>query len=177
MWNGRWELLNIHINHILMTYKMFIFFVIVTGVSSCGHPGPLPAPPPVSVNVDVVKQENAIFYNTYPATVTAVNQVEVRSQVAGYITGIFFNEGQHVEKGQKLYQIDQQQYLGAYEQAVHNSMPVKRISLNCSRMPTVMQNWVARMPSRSKRFSMQWPTWKQPKNRLMRQKPMSVPWK
>ncbi len=118
MWNGRWEPLNIHINHALMTYKMFVFFVIVTGLSSCGHPGPLPAPPPVSVNVDVVKQENAIFYKTYPATVTAVNQVDVRSQVAGYITGIFFNEGQHVEKGQKLYQIDQQQYRGAYEQAV-----------------------------------------------------------
>ncbi len=44
--------------------------------------------------------------------------MEVRPQVAGYITGIFFKEGQHVEKGQKLYQIDQQQYRGAYEQSV-----------------------------------------------------------
>ena len=44
--------------------------------------------------------------------------MEVRPQVAGYISGIFFNEGQHVEKGQKLYQIDPQQYRGAYEQAV-----------------------------------------------------------
>ena len=42
----------------------------------------------------------------------------VRPQVAGYITGIFFTEGQHVEKGQKIYSIDQQQYLGAYDQAV-----------------------------------------------------------
>jgi membrane fusion protein (multidrug efflux system) len=44
--------------------------------------------------------------------------VEIRPQISGYITGIFFKEGQHVNKGEKLYQIDQQQYRGAYEQAV-----------------------------------------------------------
>jgi RND family efflux transporter MFP subunit len=65
-----------------------------------------------------VKEGSAIYYSSFPATVTAVNQVDVRAQVSGYITGIFFNEGQHVEKGQKLYSIDQQQYRGAYEQAV-----------------------------------------------------------
>jgi RND family efflux transporter MFP subunit len=68
--------------------------------------------------VYIVKTGNAVFYNSYPATITAVNEVEVRPQIAGYITGIFFKEGQHVEKGQKLYQIDPQQYRGAYEQAV-----------------------------------------------------------
>ena len=31
---------------------------------------------------------------------------------------IYFKEGQYVEKGQKLYSIDEQQYRGAYEQAV-----------------------------------------------------------
>lgn len=117
MWNGHWELLNILINHIRMTYKLFIPLLIVLGCVSCGHQDPPPPPPPVSVNVYTVKAGNATFYNTYPATVTAVNQVEVRPQVAGYITGIYFKEGQRVEKGQKLYQIDQQQYRGAYEQA------------------------------------------------------------
>jgi membrane fusion protein (multidrug efflux system) len=72
----------------------------------------------VSVNVYTVKSGNAQYYNSYPATITPVNQVEIRPQVAGYITGIFFREGQHVEKGQKLYQIDNQQYRGAYEQAL-----------------------------------------------------------
>src|SRR5450755_730903 len=101
-----------------MAFKTFIFFVIVAGLASCSHPAPPPPPPPTAVNVYTVKEGSARYYNSYPATVTAVNQVEVRPQVAGYITGIFFREGQHVEKGQKLYSIDQQQYLGAYEQAV-----------------------------------------------------------
>ncbi len=101
-----------------MTYKTLLSLLTVAGLISCGNQAPPPPPPPVSVNVYAVTQGSARYYNSYPATITAVNQVEVRPQVAGYITGIFFQEGQHVDKGQKLYQIDQQQYRGAYEQAV-----------------------------------------------------------
>ena len=101
-----------------MNYKPFIFLVITAAVFSCSHPAPPPPPPPIAVNVYTVKKGSAQYYNSYPATITSVNEVEVRPQVAGYITGIFFKEGQHVEKGQKLYTIDQQQYRGAYEQAV-----------------------------------------------------------
>ena len=101
-----------------MNYKPFIFLVITAAVFSCSHPAPPPPPPPIAVNVYTVKKGSAQYYNSYPATITSVNEVEVRPQVAGYITGIFFKEGQYVKKGQKLYTIDQQQYRGAYEQAV-----------------------------------------------------------
>jgi RND family efflux transporter MFP subunit len=101
-----------------MIYKSIVFLLMVTGLFSCGSQPPPPPPPPVSVNVTTVKSGSAVYYNSYPATITAVNQVEVRPQVSGYITGIFFKEGQHVEKGQKIYSIDPQQYLGAYNQAV-----------------------------------------------------------
>ena len=102
-----------------MTYKYILMLLVLFSLSSCGGPqtGP-PSLPPVSINVFTVKNGNANFFDSYPATTTPVNQVEVRPQVSGYITGISFKEGQHVEKGQKLYQIDQQLYRGAYEQAV-----------------------------------------------------------
>jgi RND family efflux transporter MFP subunit len=77
-------------------------------------------PPPVSVNVFPVQVGKAVFFDEYPATVTALNQVEIRPQVTGYITGIYFKDGQHISKGEKLYSIDQQQYEGAYQQAVAN---------------------------------------------------------
>ena len=118
MWIERSERLNTHINQTRMTYKLIASFIIILACFSCGHQDPPPPPPPVSVNVYTVKTGSAQYYNSYPATITAVNQVEIRPQVAGYITGIFFKEGQHVEKGQKLYQIDQQQYRSNYEQAV-----------------------------------------------------------
>ncbi len=101
-----------------MNYKPLVYLMIAAALFSCSHPAPPPPPPPTAVNVYSVKKGSAQYYNSYPATVTSVNEVEVRPQVAGYISGIYFKEGQYVEKGQKLYTIDQQQYRGAYEQAV-----------------------------------------------------------
>ncbi len=101
-----------------MNYKSLVFLIIMTCGLACSHAPAPPPPPPVGVNVYSVKTGSSLYYISYPATVTAVNEVEIRPQVAGYITGIFFKDGQRIEKGQKLYQIDQQQYRGAYEQAV-----------------------------------------------------------
>src|SRR4249919_386519 len=68
------------------------------------------APPPVSVVLDTVKTTDAVFYDEYPATVAPLNQVELRPQVSGYITGVYFKDGDHVKKGQLLYSIDEQLY-------------------------------------------------------------------
>jgi len=78
------------------------------------------APPPTAVGVYTATRQSATYYDEYPATVTAVNQVDIRPQVSGYITGIYFKEGQQVQKGQKLYSIDQQQYRAGYDQAIAN---------------------------------------------------------
>ncbi len=77
-------------------------------------------PPPVPVEAYQVTPGNSTYYDEYPATVTALNQVEIRPEVSGYITGIFFTDGQHVSKGAKLYTIDQQQYKALYDQALAN---------------------------------------------------------
>jgi len=77
-------------------------------------------PPAVPVTVETVGTGEATYYNEYPATVTALNQVDLRPQVNGYITGIFFKDGDKVRKGQKLYSIDQQQYQANYQQAEAN---------------------------------------------------------
>jgi len=74
----------------------------------------------IQVTVYQVKPQEALFYNTFPATVTALNQVDLRSEVSGYITDISFKDGQQVAKGMKLYTVDQQQYKAVYEQAVAN---------------------------------------------------------
>lgn len=77
-------------------------------------------PPPVPIAVYQVKEENATYYDQYPATLTALNEVEIRPQVSGYLTGIYFKEGQHVTKGMKLYSIDARQYRAAYDESVAN---------------------------------------------------------
>jgi len=91
---------------------------------SCGSsskPAEAPkAPPPVPVTTYTVQKGNAVYFDQYPATVVALNEVQLRPQVTGYITGIFFKDGQRIKKGQKLYAIDQQQYQASYNQAVAN---------------------------------------------------------
>jgi RND family efflux transporter MFP subunit len=78
------------------------------------------APPPVSIAVYSVQEENASYYDEYPGTLTPLNEVEIRPQISGYITGIYFRDGQHVTKGMRLYSIDQQQYKASVDQQVAN---------------------------------------------------------
>jgi membrane fusion protein (multidrug efflux system) len=82
----------------------------------------MPVPPsgPVPVNLLTVAQHNVYYYDKYPANTVAINQVDLRPQVQGYITGIKFIEGSHVHKGQVLYEIDKQLYQEAYDQAKAN---------------------------------------------------------
>jgi RND family efflux transporter MFP subunit len=77
-------------------------------------------PPPTQVATYKAQAGEATYFEQYPATVVALNQVEIRPEVSGYLTHIYFKDGQHVRKGAKLYEIDQQQYRAAYDQAVAN---------------------------------------------------------
>ena len=83
------------------------------------------APPPVAVNVYSVQPGNATYFNSYPGTATPLNQVDIKPQVSGNIIGIYFKDGQQVGQGQKLYEIDQQQYKAAVEQAKANVLVAK----------------------------------------------------
>lgn len=79
-----------------------------------------PPNPEVPVNLMTLKAKKVLYYDKYPATTRALNQVNLLPQVSGAITGVFFKEGGRVEKGQKLYEIDQRIYQAAYDQAVAN---------------------------------------------------------
>jgi membrane fusion protein (multidrug efflux system) len=95
-------------------------FLLILLAAACGKKPAPKGPGPVNVKVQQIIETNAVYYDEYPATVVAINQVELRPQVNGYITGIHFVEGEHVKKGQQLYSIDQQQYEAGYQQSLAN---------------------------------------------------------
>lgn len=99
-------------------YSIIILLVAV----ACGKSDQraMQGPPPVQVVVHQVATSDAAYYDEYPAIVRALNEVELRPQVSGYITGIHFKEGDKVKKGQALYSIDQQQTEATYKQALAN---------------------------------------------------------
>ncbi|MEO8582774.1 MAG: efflux RND transporter periplasmic adaptor subunit [Flavitalea sp.] len=96
----------------------WIGFSISIFAISCGDSKSAAPPPPVKVVLTSVKVAQASYNDEYPATVTALNQIDLRPQVSGYITGIHFNDGARVKKNQLLYSIDNQLFTANYQQAV-----------------------------------------------------------
>lgn len=98
-------------------------------LASCGSsekPAQMGAPAAATpVSVYTVAEEEVTTVDTYPGVVVALNEVELRAEVGGYITGIFVQDGQKVTKGQKLYEIDRTNYLAAYNSANANLQVAK----------------------------------------------------
>jgi len=102
-------------------YKYLFGALGLLALASCGKPKKQSAAlPPTPVNVAEVKKQDAVYYDQYQGTVVALNSVELRSQVSGFITGIFFKEGEVVQQGKQLYEIDRRKYVAAYNQAQAN---------------------------------------------------------
>ena len=76
--------------------------------------------PAIPVTVTNASPSKAIFYNSYPGNIVALKEVELRGQVSGYITGIYFTEGKEVHSGEKLYEIDRRKYEATYRETQSN---------------------------------------------------------
>ena len=95
------------------------FFFSCLLFAACQKKKP-PVSPEVPVNLLTVKAKNVLYYDKYPSTTQALSQVNLLPQISGAVTGIFFKEGSHIEKGQKLYEIDRRIYQANYDNAVAN---------------------------------------------------------
>ncbi len=66
--------------------------------------------PPAKVTVVKAIQKDVPLYEEYVAQVFGLSDVEIRSRVEGWVTGVHFKEGSQVNKGDLLYTIDDIQY-------------------------------------------------------------------
>ncbi len=98
-------------------YSGILILASILLITACGGPGQPPMPPTAAVYMDTAEVQDAVYYESYPGNVIAVNSVQLNSEVSGFITGIFFQEGQQVRKGQKLYEIEQAKFSAAYASA------------------------------------------------------------
>jgi membrane fusion protein (multidrug efflux system) len=103
-------------------YHIYFISAVLFLIASCDDKKPQQQgpPPATSVTVEEVKSTDAVYYDVYPATVSALDEIKLTSQVNGYITGIYFKDGDKVHKGQKLYSIDAEVYRANYQQSVAN---------------------------------------------------------
>ncbi|WP_174275012.1 efflux RND transporter periplasmic adaptor subunit [Sphingomonas bacterium] len=76
-----------------------------------------PAPPPPTVMVAVPLQQRIVDWDDYVGRFEAIDTVDLRPRVGGYLTQIAFRDGQAVRKGQLLFVIDPRPYRAAFAQA------------------------------------------------------------
>ncbi|MCE7059691.1 MULTISPECIES: efflux RND transporter periplasmic adaptor subunit [Dyadobacter] len=103
--------------------KYYSIAALVLLMASCGKKEQQQQPtqpPAVKVTLAEVTTTEASYYEEYPGTVVPLNEIELRPQVTGFVTGIHFKDGARVRKGQLLYSIDAQLYTANYDQAVAN---------------------------------------------------------
>lgn len=74
-------------------------------------------PPPPTVTVSHPIQREVTDYVEYTGRTAAVDAVDVRARVSGYLQKIHFKEGAEVKKDDVLYEIDPRPYQAALKQA------------------------------------------------------------
>jgi len=76
-----------------------------------------PESPPLKVKIIIVKKEPVPIWKQYTGTTKASSDQEVRARIPGILKKIYFKDGATVTKGQKLFMIDQAEYIAARDAA------------------------------------------------------------
>ena len=84
-------------------------------LAGCGADKPAPPPPP-EVTVAEVRSEDLAEWDEYQGEFEAIDAVEVRPRVSGYLNRVTFTEGKEVRKGDVLFEIDPQPYQAALDE-------------------------------------------------------------
>ncbi|MCX2841776.1 efflux RND transporter periplasmic adaptor subunit [Microbulbifer thermotolerans] len=96
--------------------RFFLFGVLLVSLVSCGGgKGEEQAPPPPPVEVLTVREQPVIPRFEYVGRVEATDEYKVRPRVEGYIQSRHFTEGDTVQKGQLLFEIDPKPFIAVLE--------------------------------------------------------------
>src|SRR3954471_23113660 len=89
-------------------------------VSSCAQNPQAGAPPPPAVTVATPTKRTVFDFDEYVGRFTAVNSVEVRAHVSGYLDAVNFKDGQTVKQGDLLFTIDKRPFQFTLDQVRAN---------------------------------------------------------
>lgn len=97
-----------------MRYLFFLFMAAAFAGSAAAQQNPETSVPVTTV---VAERKPVATTKDFVGRIEAVERVEVRARVTGYLEAVLFKEGEVVKEGQPLYRIEQGQFKAAVEQA------------------------------------------------------------
>jgi RND family efflux transporter MFP subunit len=107
-------------------------------VAGCVRSQATPPPPPLpEVKVSLPTSREVTDYEDFPGRLEAVNAVDLRARVTGYLDKVKFKEGAFVAKGDVLFEIDDRTYQAELARAdgnvVQNEGNLKRLDYEYDR--------------------------------------------
>lgn len=90
----------------LIALALFSIIVSIGLLAGCGQENAYVEPPPPQVTVAKPLQQTVIDYLEFTGTTAAVERVEVRARVKGFLESMHFEPGTQVDKGDLLFVID-----------------------------------------------------------------------
>jgi RND family efflux transporter MFP subunit len=94
--------------------------VLALLLAACGPKNTFVEPPPPGVTVVTVQPEDITTYEEFPGKTEAVQSVEIRARVTGFLRSVDFEPGVAVKKGQLLFTIEPEQFEAAVAVAKGN---------------------------------------------------------
>ena len=101
--------------------KVPLALALACFIASCGErqqQGGAPPPPTVAVAKPI--KRTVFDFDEYVGRFTAINSVEVRARVSGYLDKLHFKDGQLVKQGDLLFTIDKRPFQNTLDQARAN---------------------------------------------------------
>ena len=86
-------------------------------LASCHKEGPPPQRPAPAVTANRPVQREIVEWDEYPGRLEAVEMVEVRARVTGYLQSVHFKDGTEVKKDDLLFVIDPRPYQAELDRA------------------------------------------------------------
>ncbi|MGB8560757.1 MAG: efflux RND transporter periplasmic adaptor subunit [Pseudolabrys sp.] len=101
--------------------RLAALLVLATLVASCGEQQKQGGgPPPPAVTVAKAIKRTVVDYDEYVGRFAAINSVEIRARVSGYLDKLHFKDGQVVKQGDLLFTIDKRPFQNTLDQARAN---------------------------------------------------------
>jgi RND family efflux transporter MFP subunit len=97
-----------------------VFLLLAVGLAGCGQGSQPAAAAPPAVTIATPVKRTVVDQDEYVGRFVAVNAVEVRARLSGYLAEIHFKDGQMVKTGDLLFTIDRRPFEIALEQTRAN---------------------------------------------------------